>query len=481
VTLEEYTHLDSLALGARVRSGDVTALELTHLAHEAYTKTDPHLNAVIEFFTDKLDTSKDLLPLEGPFTGVPFMLKDYGASEAGRQQEVGSRLLKGHVSQSTTYLAERFQQAGLVNLGRTATPEYTLSLSMESILHGATRNPWNPSRLAGGSSGGAAAAVAAGIVPCAHATDAAGSIRIPASACGLVGLKPSRGRVSAAPHASESVYGMSQEFIVSRSVRDTAVMLDLVSAPAPGDPFIIRQPDRPYRMELGAPTGPLRIAWSRTPWGGYAVETEVAAATEKVAGTLASWGHHVEEVTPALDYDALITAACTGWAYGFDTMIEQDAHRMQRTIGEETLEPVTLLLYEHAKTLRVTDLEAADRTFNSVRRIFGEFFQRFDTLLTPTLLRLPEAIGRYSQSAPFTSFRSFFEQCDEAGAFLSPFNVTGQPAISLPLAWSQDGLPIGMQFVTGFGEEAMLIRLASRFEQAQPWDSQRAPYHATKL
>lgn len=478
MTIEEYTQCDGLALGELVRTGNVTATELAQLAYQAYTSTNPHINAVVEFFMDKLDTLKNRAPTNGPFEGVPFMLKDYGASEAGRRQEIGSRLLEGHVSKSTSYLAVCFQQAGLINLGRTATPEYTLSLSTESALNGATRNPWNPARLAGGSSGGAAAAVAAGVMPCAHATDAAGSIRIPASACGLVGLKPSRGRVSAAPHASESVYGMSQEFIVSRSVRDSAVMLDLVSTPAPGDPFVIRQPDRPYSMEPGAPTGPLRIAWSRTPWGGYAVDPEVAAATEQVASALASWGYHVEEVTPALDYDRFITAACTGWAYGFDLTIERDARLMQRVVGTETLEPVTLLLYEHAKTLTVADLYVADEIFNNIRRAFGRFFERFDVLLTPTLLRLPEPLGRYSQSARFVSFRAFFEQCDEAGAFLPPFNVTGQPAMSVPLAWSQDGLPIGMQFVTRFGEEAILIRLASMFEQAQPWSTRRPPYHA---
>jgi amidase len=244
------------------------------------------------------------------------------------------------------FLTQHVRAAGLTILGRTATPEFALSASTESLLNGATRNPWNPQLLAGGSSGGAAASVAAGILPLAHASDSAGSIRIPASACGLVGLKPSRGRVSMGPLEAENLGGMSQEFVLCRSVRDAAAMLDAVALPMPGDPFVIVQPAQPYLQQLGDAIAPLRIAWTARSWQpGSDVDPEVAGCVARAAELCASFGHHVVEDQPAFEYEAFLRTVCVSWAFGFDVEIDQLAKQMGRPIGETTLEPVTLAYY----------------------------------------------------------------------------------------------------------------------------------------
>jgi amidase len=474
----------------------VSPAELASLALEALVRVDGRLNAVAEAYLEVPDAlaapPRDALaahlpdalsahpPDDGPFAGVPFLFKDAGTPEAGRRQEFGSRLLLGRTVAEEGFLAARFRRAGLVSVGRSNVPEFTLSLSTESLLHGPTRNPWDTSRHAGGSSGGAAAAVAAGIVPLAHATDTAGSIRIPASACGLVGLKPSRGRVTHGPQAGEPFLGMDVEFALSRSVRDSAALLDAVSGPAPGDPFVIAPPARRYREEVGAPVERLRLAVTTSAWGGYPVDPEVASGTMMVARELERMGHEVEEAAPELDYDAFIEAALTGWALGFDLALERYGRELGRPIDGSTIEPVTMLLYRQAKELDAGAVARAEETFNTVRRGFGRFFERYDALITPTLLRKPEPIGKYSQGAPHDDFESFFRLCDESGAFLPVFNLTGQPAISLPLLWSAEGLPMGVQFVARFGEEGLLLRLAGVLEESFPWRQRRPRVHAAR-
>lgn len=473
MTVDEYAFLDGTALAALVKQGEVTVQQLVELALYAYELVNPDVNAVIETYEDALQVSESALQARvrrGPFAGVPFLFKDAGASEAGRRQEFGSRLLRGRVAQQSSYLAEHFQAAGLMAVGRSAAPEFSLSLSTESVLRGPTRNPWDTSRLAGGSSGGAAAAVAAGIVPMAHATDAAGSIRIPASACGLVGLKLSRGRVTHGPDEGEPLMGMDSEFIISRSVRDSASMLNAVAGPAPGDPFVISP------LGLGA-MGPLRIAVTTTPWGGYAIDPEIKAGILTLADDLVRLGHKVEESSPVFDYEAFVSSAVVGWAFGFDLLLEALALEMGRPIDETTLEPVTLRLYESAKELRSADVARAIQGFNKIRRTVGTFFERYDLLMTPTLLQKPEEIGRYSQSVPHPDFESFFRLCDESGAFLPLFNMTGQPAISLPLLWSSEGLPLGVQFAARFGEEGTLLRLAAALEELWPWQARQPAVH----
>jgi amidase len=480
MNLRDYAHCDGLELATLVKSGQVTPAELAALAVEAVTRVNSNINSVIETYAARVEAFAAMPTPSGPFAGVPFLLKDLGAAEARQTQESGSRLLRGRVvEREDTYLVQRFKAAGLTLLGRTTTPEFGLSSSTESLLMGATRNPWNLGLMAGGSSGGAAASVAAGILPVAHATDGAGSIRIPASACGLVGLKPSRGRLTQGPHAAESLGGMGVQFVVSRSVRDTAAMLDAVSRPGVGDPFTIVQPERPYMQEMGAPTGRLRIAYTTAPWGPFPIDPEVAEATRQVAARCEAMGHAVEEDSPSYEYDQFLKATGVFWGFGFDVAVDELAASAGRTVHAGSLEPVTLSLYHYAKTLAPADWAWAEDVLNQVRRTTGRFFENYDMLLTPTLIQLPEPIGKYSQNATDVDFLGFFQRCDETGVFLPLFNVTGQPAISLPLVQSQSGLPIGMQFVAHFGDEAALIRLAAAFEQAVPWKGRIPPVHAS--
>jgi amidase len=473
MTLSQYASFDGSGLAELLRKKEVTSNELAQLAFQAFQKVNPHVNAVIEFFEDRLESSYQP---NAPFSGVPMMLKDIGASEAGRKQELGSRLAKGNVAKETSYLTEQFARAGLINLGRTTTPEFALSSTTESIAFGQTKNPWDITKIAGGSSGGAAASVASGIVPIAHASDGAGSIRIPASACGLVGLKPSRGRVSTG--SAEGLLGMGVEFALTRSVRDMATLLESVSKPAPGDPFTILQPTKPYSQEVGAKLEPLRIAFTTKPWGGYTIDPEVKRATEQTAKLLETMGHTVTEDSPSFDYEEFIHAACVGWAIGFDSWLDSSARQTGRSI-EENLEPVTLELYKYAKTLTADDVVNAEVVYDKIRREVGTFFNDYDVLLTPTLTLKPDPLDTYSQSNRYNSFIDFFKACDESCVFLPLFNLTGQPALSLPLYQSSDGLPIGMQFVAKFGREDMLIRLASLLEQTLPWKNRIPSVHAS--
>lgn len=466
----EYAQYDAVGLAELVKRKQVTAKELGRLFLIAVEKVNPKINAVIGTYGERVEALEDRSLPTGPFAGVPFLLKDLGATEDGKRQECGSRLMKGYVADKDSFLTTRFKQAGLTLLGRSATPEFGLAGTTESILTGATRNPWNLEMLAGGSSGGAAASVAAGIIPIAHASDGAGSIRIPASACGLVGLKPSRGRVTQGPDSAERLDGMVQEFAVSRTVRDTAVMLDAVSQPAPGDPFVIVQPQRPYRQEVNASSGKLRVAWTTQSWQpGTVVHPEVARLVEQVAARCDEMGYQVVEATPVFDYEGYLRALCVPWEFGFDVMIDSLAARMGREVNEETLEPVTLSCYRYAQGLSMAGIISADHVLNKLRRTFGRFFLEYDVLLTPTLAQLPEPLGKYATTRTDLDFVDFMRLGDEINMHLPPFNVTGQPAISLPLGQSNSGLPIGVQFVARFGEEATLIRLASRFEQAMPW------------
>src|SRR5262245_12856002 len=318
MNLAEYARYDGLGLAELVRTGQVSARALGQLFLAAVDKVNSLINAVIETYPERVESlDRDVVP-QGLFVGVPFLLKDIGSGEAGVRQEMGSRLMRGFVAPVDGYLTQHFRAAGLAILGHTATPEFALSASTESLLSGATRNPWNPQLSAGGSSGGAPASVAAGIVPIGHASDGAGSIRIPASACGLVGLKPSRGRVSSGPDAAESLAGMAQEFVVCRTVRDAAAMLDVVARPMVGDPFVIVQPPLSYLRQLGAPLGRLRIAWTARSWQpGTPVDPAVVYCIEQVARQCEALGHILIEDSPSFEYETFLRAICISWAFGF--------------------------------------------------------------------------------------------------------------------------------------------------------------------
>ncbi|RVC80597.1 amidase [Mesorhizobium sp. M2A.F.Ca.ET.046.02.1.1] len=462
--LSEYVENDATGLASLVSAGDVTPAELARLARQAHDEVNPRINAVIEFYED----AETVAGADGGlFHGVPFLRKDIGASEAGRLQEQGSRLFKGCRSTIDSYFFRRAREAGLRTLGRTTTPEFGASGMTESILNGITRNPWDLERSAGGSSGGAAAAVAAGITPITHGSDGGGSIRAPASWCGVVGLNPSRGRVSGGPARQEASNGLSRAFVLCRTVRDMAAALDVFSGPHPGDPFIIVQPNRPYVEELSQPTGKLRVGVARTKWGAADVEPEVLHAVESTATLLEEMGHTMIDIEP------LYESACNKIWLGFSSYsansLEDAARAMGRTINADTLEPINLKIHEYGRDsqCRAGDVHDALR---SMRFHVGEAIQAFDILVTPTMpyVTTPHG-GVYTTTDPTLSAEEWSEVNAARYQYTGVFNVTGHPSVSLPMAQSASGLPIGIQIVGRFGDEATLVRIARDLEHARPW------------
>ncbi|MBA1145220.1 amidase [Mesorhizobium neociceri] len=462
--LSEYAKYDATGLASLVRTREVTALELTQLARQVHDEINPLINAVIEFYEDaETVAGADA----GSFNGVPFLRKDTGATEAGRLQEHGSRLFKGCRSDTDSYFFRRAREAGLRTVGRTTIPELASTVMTESIVNGITGNPWDLKRSAGGSSGGAAAAVAAGITPIAHGSDGGGSIRIPASWCGLVGLNPSRGRVSGGPHNQDASSGLSREFVLCRTVRDMAAALDVFSGPHPGDPFIIVQPSLRYLEELTQPTGTLRVGVARTSWGAIDLDPEVLHAVEATATLLEGMGHTIIDIDPLYEpaeYSKFDSAPTTAiW-------LEEAARTLGRTISSDTLEPVNLKRYRYGRDLPLSQTWDVQEGLRRMRSRVGEAIHGFDILLTPTMpiVAVPHG-GIYSAVNPEVSVKEYLEADTAICQYTGIFNVTGQPSVSLPLAQSSSGLPIGVQIVGRFGDEATLVRVARDLEDARPW------------
>jgi amidase len=480
VDLEQYSKYDGVGLAELVKNGETTPRQLAELMLEGVEKVNPKINAVIQVYPERLGSLDSHKP-GGPFAGVPFLLKDLGPSEQGMLQEKGSRLTKGFVSSRGSFLTIRFREAGLSLLGRTTAPEFGTASTTESALMGPTRNPWNLDIMAGGSSGGSAAAVAAGVLPVASASDGGGSIRIPASACGLVGLKPSRGRVTLGPERDEGWGGLSVSFAVSRTVRDTAVMLDAVSQPMMGDPFTIVQPARPYAQEIGAPVEKLQIAWTTDSWRpDVPVNVEVRRIVERTAEELERMEHDVREAGPDYDYESYLKAFCNITSFGFDVYLDHLAEVTHRAIGPETVEPVNLSQYRYAKAITSRDMVSTGEVFNKFRRTFGAFFQHYEILVTPSLSLPPGPIGRYTTERDDLDFVEYTRMNDEINMHMPAANITGLPAISLPLGQSSSGLPMGVQFIARFGEEGLLLRLSSALEKAMPWRDRIPPVHVSR-
>ena len=480
MNLTEYSSYDGVGLADLIRKKEVTAQEVAESMLAGVHKINPSINAIIEIYHDRVEKSDQLQPPDKPLAGVPIFLKDLGAGEAGKLQEMGSRLAKGYIAETDAYLTTRFKEAGAIILGRTTTPELGFAATTESILTGATRNPWDLNLIAGGSSGGSAAAVATGIVPVAHASDGGGSIRIPAACCGVIGLKPSRGRVTCGPDTDERLFGLTQEFVVSRSVRDTAAMLDAVSKPAPGDPFVITQPRQPYLKEVGAPTGKLRIAFTTETWTGNDVNSELAVNVHKIARLCQDMGHFLEASKPQFDLEAYFSAIGVMWNATLGFACDQLAKKMGRPVDTHHLEPVTLEVYKKSRKISAADVIGARAALNMTRRKVGAFFEKYDLLLTPTTAQLPVPLNTIHQNQDIP-LEAWYLGTSQFNAFTGLFNATGLPAISLPLCQSSAGLPIGIQFVAGFGQEDLLIRVASAFEEALPWADHKPPIHVDTL
>jgi amidase len=468
--LHEYARYDAVELRNLIRAGEVTAEEVEAVAREALAVANAEVNGLaLPLFTSALDHAET-----GPFTGVPFLIKDIGPVAQGVPFSLGSRALQGAVARHDSDLMVRFRTAGLVTLGLTTVPEMAISFSTESVRYGPTRNPWDLERGVGGSSGGAAALVAAGAVPIAHGSDGAGSIRIPAACCGLVGLKPSRGRTPCGPDLGEPILGMSYEFALTRTVRDAAHLLDAVQGPGVGGKYTAPPPRGRYADDLGIEPGPLRMAVTTAAWSGTSVDPQVAAATIQVGRTLEEMGHTVTEARPALDWDDVMHCT-TAAAVAIASLLLL----APRQPDPANMEAVSRRLLEVAKEYSALDMMAAFGAQNRVTRSVGAFFTDYDLLITPTLGRLPAPHGTLRYDDPDHTLASWLESLFDYGPFTMVFNISGQPAISLPLGHSDGGLPIGVQIIAPYGREDLLFQIAGQLEQAMPWN-QRTPQFAVK-
>lgn len=473
--------LDATDQAELVRTGEASPLELVDAAIERIERVNPQLNAVIHERFDKARVEAAADIPDGPFRGVPFVVKDLDGYSAGDPYYGGTKFLRDHDYRPVrdSYLTEKFRAAGLITVGRTNTPELGLVPTAEPATYGPTRNPWDPERSTGGSSGGSAAAVASGMVAMGHAGDGGGSIRIPASECGLVGLKPSRGRHSLGPEVGESWGGLVARLAVTRTVRDTAALLDAIQGPMPGDPYTAPPPARPYVDELGADPGSLRIGWRlEAPSLVGAPHPDTVAAVQGAAALLESLGHRVDESSP----DALDDPDFTGaFINAYNSWVARDLERLGDAVGTpvtaDDVEPGTWFIAEAGREVNARQyLASIEYLHDFTRRVAGWWDGGYDLLLTATIPEPPPLLGQFTSTAddPFTAlFRSA-----EIVPFTAPFNTTGQPGISLPLHWNDDGLPIGIQLVAAYGREDLLIQVASQLEEAAPWKDRRPPIHA---
>ena len=470
--------LDAVGHAELIRKGEATPRELVDAAIARIEKQNPELNAVIHetFEKARRQASSPELP-HGPLRGVPFLMKDLGGQTAGDPYHAGMRFLRDAAWREgdDSYFAAKLRAAGAVFLGRTNTPELGLLPTTEPAAYGATKNPWDPARSAGGSSGGAAAAVASGMVPAAHASDGGGSIRIPAAHCGLVGLKTTRGRSSFGPSLGERWGGFSVELAVSRTVRDTAAVLDVVQGVMPGDPYAAAPPARPYATEVGAPPGRLRVGLMTRGPRAIAVHTDCAAAAQRAARLLEGLGHRIEEAYPrALDEASVMNAFVTVVATSVARALDAWSLRVGRPVQQESVEPLTWALAETARSWTSTRyLEAIESVHAFGRRVATWWSEGFDLLLTPTTAEPAPLLGE--MTSPSDMPLKGFLRAAPFGAFTSFFNMSGQPAVSLPLHWTQKGLPVGVQLVAATGREDLLVRVASQLEQAAPWAQRRPP------
>lgn len=474
MNLEEYTHHDAVGLADLVRRGEVHPSELATLATRAIKAVNGTINGVIEVY-DNAEDQPDASENE-PFGGVPFLRKDIGATEQGRLTEMGSRLCEGMVAARDAGFTQRCRAAGLRFLGRTTTPEFGLHGTTETIACGATANPWDPTRIAGGSSGGAAAMVAAGVVPMAHASDGGGSIRIPAACNGLIGLKPSRGRIVSGP-GGLGYPKISTELVVSRTVRDTAVALDALAGRQPGEPFDIPAPMMPWSQTITMAPRRLRVGVTTTTPDGSRVHSDVAANIEATAAALEELGHEVVDAAPDLGFERLKDAFSDLFAIMGTGAIGILAERLGRPVDESTLEPVTLRWYEHACSLDALAYEQALTVCDRVARRMGAFHETVDVALSPLLTQPPPLLGTQGGTqhhlSQAESAALLFELC------LTPIlNMSGQPGISVPTGQTASGLPLGVQFAGRFGDEATLLQVAAQLEQAMPWRDRRPVIHA---
>lgn len=473
--ISEILELDAVGQAEAVATGDVGAVELLEAAISRAARLEPRINAIcLDLADEARRTLADRSVPQGPFHGVPFLVKDLFCHMAGTPTAAGWKVLSGNVIDHDSELMKRYRAAGFVTFGKTNVPEMATIGTTEPRLNGPTRNPFALEHTAGGSSGGAAAAVAAGYVAVAHANDGAGSIRIPASCCGLFGLKPSRARVTLGPDIGESIGGISAEHIVSRSVRDSAAVLDLTHGPMSGDPYAAPVPSAPFAVAMKRRSGSLRIAVSTEALFHTEVDPLCRKAVEDAMTLLTDLGHRVVEAKPAIDGERFHRSLTDFWPMSITRAIAA----LARDRGEDPdrmaaeLEPLNRHLYERGRARSAVDYLLDLTFFQTMTRRFGTFFDAYDLWLTPTLTFLPPRLGFFDGAVhgPEEAYRRVIDSF----AFTAHANVTGLPAATVPFASSAEGLPIGIQFTARYGDEETLLRIASEIEAARPWASPMA-------
>lgn len=473
--LEEYAGFDGVGLSELVQKREISSLELAEVAALAIATVNGELNAVVEVWAPE---ARDLRnsSAQSALAGIPFLIKDLGISMAGRCCERGSRLSAGLVAAHDSPSMTTLREAGLVTIGRTTTPEFSFSTSSESVQQGNTRNPWDLSLSAGGSSGGAAAAVASGMVPIAHATDAGGSIRVPAALNGVFGFKQSRIRTSTSPAADELFSGFGKQLAVSRTVRDSAAMLDIFSAGHTHVEHGARRMNHYQQSVLRGPETQLKIGLMPHAWNGVSTNAEHVRAVQEVASVLTAMGHEVELANPPLgvDWEEFMQANTTIWTVSVGRSVSALAKSSGRPIDLSTLEPQTLGSYDHALKATASDYASALDCCDTMSRALDSWFRKFDVLLTPTLPEGAPRIGDYATGVDVNDANAWTRHLFQRASFSLPFNIAGLPVMSMPLATDKKGLPIGVQAASGFGRDALLLSLAGRLEEALPW-RQRVP------
>ncbi len=469
--MNQYDSYDATALAELVRCGEASAHELLDVAIERVEALNPRINAVIAKHYEEARAAIERGLPDGPFQGVPFLLKDLHALFAGTVTSNGCRFFADNRADHDSEVVARYKRGGLNIFGKTNTPEFGLTVTTEPRVFGPTRNPWRVDSMAGGSSGGAAAAVAAGIVPAAHASDGGGSIRIPASCCGLFGLKPTRARNPHGPDRGEGWAGMSTEHVITRSVRDSAALLDLTCGPDVGAPYYAPEPPRPFAEALQVAPEPLRIGLVTRTAAGEAVDPQCEQAVREAAKLLEGLGHRIEEASLASVEDGFGPGFRVIIAGNQRALIEAYATKIGRQPALEDLEKVTWLFFESGAKASAADYARAITAVHHTGRQFARLFEPYDLLLTPTLPKPPQKIGTFSMMTDDPD--AYGREVAYFTAFTALVNVAGNPAVTLPLHWTPDGLPVGVQLIGRYAGEATLLQVSAQVEQAQPWFDRR--------
>lgn len=475
--IAEYEDFDALGIAELVRRREVTTLEVAETAIALIEERNPPLNAVVTTLYDQARKAIDHGLPEGPLTGAPYLFKELVVSVAGAPTTLASRLFAHNMPSGESELVTRCRKAGLVVLGKTNSSEFGLMPVTEPALFGPTRNPWNLERSPGGSSGGSAAAVAAGMLPMAHATDGGGSIRIPASCCGLFGLKPTRARITAGPEGGEGLAGLAAQHAVSWTVRDSAALLDVTAGPLPGDPYFAAPPERAYLEEASRDPRRLRIAFAVGAPNGATIHPDCVATTRDAARLCEELGHIVEDASPEFDVAAVERAF--NEIFQANTMVNIGRATGGKLPAGDDVEPMTRAIAERGMALPATEYIRSLQTLQRETRRIASFFTRYDVWLTPTLATPPPRIGQFAAGAQnvdqwLSGLMAFIP-------FTYLFNITGQPAMSVPLGQAANGLPIGVHFAGRYGDEGTLFSLAGQLERAKPWRKRRPPAFSKAL